>query len=93
MTIDILVQSLNNKTVDLVKLDDMSKVQFPTNNLTTVTYDNYVLNIHTSVQSFTLDSFWRNLTNLQQDFILFALLAVAIVIIVLIVKFVKIQAR
>lgn len=93
MTIDLIVQSTNNKTIELIKLVDMSKIEFVTNNQTTVNYDNYILSIHTSIQSLTLSNFWSNLSTIKQDFVVFVLAAISIVIIFFVIKLIKLQAR
>ncbi len=59
MTIKILVQSLNNKTIDAVNSSDFSKIVFESNNATTLNYENWILNVHSNLNSFSLNKFCK----------------------------------
>lgn len=93
MTIEIIVQSLNNKTVEAVNTTDFSKTIFESNNSTTFEYTNYILNVHSNLNSFTLNNFWINLSNIQRDIFGVIILVVSISIIYITISFIKQQSK
>jgi hypothetical protein len=93
MTIKIIVQSLNNKTVDVINATDFSKTTILSNTEHEFAYSNLILNIHSNLNSFTLPNFWANLSNIQQDLIVVALLGISITIVFTVAAFIKLQRK
>lgn len=93
MSIQIVVQSLNNKSIEAVNTTDFTKVIFESNNATSFEYTNYILNIHSNLNSFTLNNFWSNLSNIQRDIFGVIILIVSLMIIFVTVSFIKQQSK
>lgn len=87
MSFNITVQSANLKDITLVKLSDFSTSASMGNNQSVIVpYDNYILQFGANVSSISYTNFFSNLTKMQSDGLIIALIFLIIVLTVVFVK-------
>lgn len=67
MAINLLVQSQNIRDIDIIDITTFTKTQIVNNQTSSLPYNNYIIDLHTSSSSFTMPNFWLNLTSLEQN--------------------------
>ena len=87
MSFNLTVQSANLKDITLIKLSDFSHAAVISNNQSVnVPYDNYILQFSANVSSISYTNFFGNITKMQSDFLIIALIFLIIVLTVVFVK-------
>lgn len=78
---NITIQSANPKDINLIRISDFSNVASIGNNQTTsMPYDNYVLQFGANVSTISWTNFFGNLTKMQSDGLIIALIFLIIVL-------------
>lgn len=87
MSFNLTIQSANLKDITLIKISDFSTAASIGNNQTvSVPYDNYILQFGANVSSISYTNFFGNITKMQSDFLIIALIFLIIVLTVVFVK-------
>jgi hypothetical protein len=85
--INITVQSANLKDITLIKISDFSMAASIGNNQSVnVPYDNYILQFGANVSSISYNNFFGNITKMQSDVLIIALIFLIIILTVIFVR-------
>ena len=85
--LNITVQSANLKDIALIKISDFSTAATIGNNQSAnVPYDNYILQFGANVSSISYNNFFGNITKMQSDGLIIALIFLIIILTVIFVR-------
>jgi hypothetical protein len=86
-TLNITVQSANLKDISLIKISDFSTTAIIGNNQSAnIPYDNYILQFGANVSSISYSNFFGNITKMQSDGLIIALIFLIIILTVIFVR-------
>lgn len=89
--INITIQSLNNKTIDVTNLDTFSKIYTNISNNQTInsSYSNLIIDIKTSTTSLSIPNFFNNLKSINSDVSFFFVFVISVFLVWMLIKLVK----
>ena len=91
--LNMSIISENAKIIEIVKISNLNKTNFSSNENIKLDWSNYIVNIKTNVESFSLNNFFSNLSVVQKDFAFLMVIVIVFITILGIISLIKISSR
>jgi len=92
MTNNLTVISLNNKSVDVISLNDLTKTTINNSETLNVSYESFLVDIYTSQNSFTFSNLFSILPQINNDYVFLTIVVIIGVMIISAFKIAKIYS-